>query len=170
LYNTRLFAEKNGAAISVESMERTGTTFHLWFPMANFTEAELAPAASRPARHTVLALGPPGDILNQTVARLRESGFYVAPTSSETEALEILNSPAFQFTGLLLICTNEFREPVLLCERVFSDKIPLKTICLLGCNQDEMDAEFLRKADVVIPLQSSSTELISRLKSTLEKA
>ena len=170
LYNTRLFAEKHGAAISVESKEREGTTFHLWFPMANFTEAENALPAARPARHTLLVLGPPGATLNQTVARLRESGFYVAPAGSETEALEILNSPAFQFSALLLICTNEFREPVSLCERVLSDMIPLKTICLLGCNQDEMDANFLGKVDVVIPLQTPSNELISRLKATLDKA
>ena len=53
-----------------------------------------------------------------------------------------------------MICTNEFREPVSLCDRVLSETIPLKTICLLGCNQDEMDADFLRKIDVVIPLQT----------------
>jgi PAS domain S-box-containing protein len=169
LYNTRLFAEKHGAAISVESLERTGTTFHLWFPLSDFTEANGPVVEARPARHTVLALGPAGDVLNQTVARLRESGFYVAPTSSETEALEILNSPAFQFTGVLLICTNDFREPLSLCERIFNERIPLKTFCLLGCNQDEMDAEFLRKIEVVIPLQTPPAELISRLKAALAK-
>ena len=172
LYNTRLFAEKHGAAISVESKERVGTTFHIWFPVANFTEAEAAAAAPaiHPTRHTLLALGPSGDVLNRTVASLRESGFYVAPTSSETEALEILNSPAFQFTGLLLICTSEFREPAMLCERVFNEPTPLKTFCLLGCNQDEMDADFLGKVDVVIPLQTSTADLVSRLKSVLEKS
>ena len=169
LYNTRLFVEKHGAAISVESMERTGTTFHIWFPMANFTEAEAALPVHRSGRHTLLAVGPVGDVLDETVACLRESGFYVVPTSSETEALEIMNSPAFQFTGLLLICTNEFREPVSLCERVLSDTVPLKTICLLGCNQDEVDAEFLRKSDLVLPLQTASADLISRLKATLDK-
>jgi hypothetical protein len=170
LYNTRLFAEKHGAAISVESKERAGTTFHLWFPMATFTEAETALPAARPTRHTLLTVGPAGAMLNQTVACLRESGFYVAPTSSETEALEILNSPAFHFSALLLLCTNEFREPVGLCDRVFGDMLPLKTICLLGCNQDEIDADFLRKVDAVIPMQTSSAELISRLKATLDKA
>jgi PAS domain S-box-containing protein len=170
LYNTRLFAEKHGAAISVESQERVGTTFHLWFPMANFTEAESALPENRLARHTLLVVGPPGDALNQTVVRLRENGFYIAPARSETEALEILNSPTFQFSALLLICAPEFREPVSLCERVLSEMVPLKTICLLGCNEDEMDAGFLGKVDVVIPLQTPSGELISRLKATLDKA
>lgn len=169
LYNTRLFAEKHGAAISVESMERKGTSFHLWLPAANFTEAESVQPATRPARQTLLALGPAGDVLNQTIACLRESGFYVVPTSSETEALEILNSPSFQFTGLLSICTNGFREPASLCERIFNEKISLKTFCLLGCNQDEIDGDFLSKTDVVIPLQTPSSELVARLKAALEK-
>jgi PAS domain S-box-containing protein len=171
LYNTRLFAEKHGAAISVESKERAGTTFHLWFRAANFTEADAdaaAPVASS-ARHTLLALGPVGEVLNQTVARLRENGFYVVPTSSETEAIEILNSPAFQFAGLLLICTSDFREPSSLCERLLSEKTPLKTFCLLGCNEDELDTGFLHKTDAVIPLQASSADLVSRLKTVLEK-
>ena len=170
LYNTRLFAEKHRAAISVETMERTGTTFHLWFPVTNFTEAQEALPVAKPARHTLLVVGPVGEVLNQTAARLRASGFYVAPTHSETEALEILNSPAFQFTGLLVICTSEFREPASLFERVLGDTVPLKTICLLGCNQDELDDDFLRKADLVLPLQTSSADLISRLKATLEKS
>jgi hypothetical protein len=169
LYNTRLFAEKHGAALSVESKERVGTTFHLWFPMANFTEAESASPASRPTRQTLLVMGPAGDVLAQIVARLRASGFYVAPTSSETEALEILNSPAFQFTALVIICTSEFRELGTLGERIQSEMVPLKTICLLSCNQDELDAEFLQKADLVISLQTSPGELISRLKAVLDK-
>jgi hypothetical protein len=53
---------------------------------------------------------------------------------------------------------------------VFGEMAPIKTICLLGCNQDEMDADFLRKVDVVIPLQTPSAELISRLKAALDKA
>ena len=172
LYNTRLFAEKHGAAISVESKERAGTTFHLWFRSTNFTEAEADAAVPtvRPARHTLLALGPEGAVLNQTAVRLRESGFYVVPTSSETEAIEILNSPAFQFAGLLIICTSDFREPASLCERLLSDKTSLKTFCLLGCNEDELDPDFLHKMDAVIPLQSSSGDLVARLKATLEKA
>ncbi|HXT11680.1 MAG TPA: ATP-binding protein [Candidatus Angelobacter sp.] len=169
LYNTRLFAEKHGAAISVESMERQGTTFHLWFPMANFTEGQGAMPVNRPARQTILAIGASG-VLNQTVALLRGNGFYVAPTGSEAEALEILNSPAFQFTGVVLVCTEEFRNPALLMGRLQADNVPLKTVCLLGCNQDEMDAEFLGKVDLVIPLESPPAELISRLKAALDKA
>jgi signal transduction histidine kinase len=40
LYNARLFAEKHRAAISVETRPGAGSTFHLWFPFPDFTEAQ----------------------------------------------------------------------------------------------------------------------------------
>jgi len=38
LYNARLFIEKHRGAITVDSKEGAGTTFHLWLPQADFTE------------------------------------------------------------------------------------------------------------------------------------
>lgn len=40
LYNARLFVEKHRGAISVDSAEGAGSTFGLWLPLADFTEAE----------------------------------------------------------------------------------------------------------------------------------
>lgn len=40
LYNARLFAEKHRGAITVDSKEGVGSTFHIWLPQADFTEAE----------------------------------------------------------------------------------------------------------------------------------
>ena len=39
LYNARLFIEKHRGAISVETKEGSGSTFHLWLAQADFTEA-----------------------------------------------------------------------------------------------------------------------------------
>jgi two-component system cell cycle sensor histidine kinase/response regulator CckA len=39
LYNARLFIDKHRGAITVESKEGIGSTFHLWLPQADFTEA-----------------------------------------------------------------------------------------------------------------------------------
>lgn len=50
LYNARLFIEKHRGAITVDSKEGAGTTFHLWLPQADFTEAaaEASQQASAP--------------------------------------------------------------------------------------------------------------------------
>ena len=52
LYNARLFAEKHHGAITVDSTEGVGSSFHTWLPQADFTEAEMEAkqsAAGRPA-------------------------------------------------------------------------------------------------------------------------
>ena len=52
LYNARLFAERHRGAITVESREEIGSTFHIWLPQADFTEAEMEAkeiAADRPS-------------------------------------------------------------------------------------------------------------------------
>jgi PAS domain S-box-containing protein len=49
LYNARLFIEKHRGAITVDSKESAGSTFHLWLPQADFTEAATEAAAGRQA-------------------------------------------------------------------------------------------------------------------------
>jgi PAS domain S-box-containing protein len=56
LYNARLFIDKHRGAITVESKEGTGSTFHLWLPQADFTEAA---AESSPARQDGGPVSPP---------------------------------------------------------------------------------------------------------------
>lgn len=50
LYNARLFVEKHRGGISVDSAEGEGSTFHLWLPQADFTEAEAEAEAKGGAR------------------------------------------------------------------------------------------------------------------------
>lgn len=47
LYNARLFIDKHRGAITVESKEGIGSTFHLWLPQADFTEAAAESSSSR---------------------------------------------------------------------------------------------------------------------------
>ncbi len=54
LYNARLFIEKHRGAITVDSKEGAGSTFHLWLPQADFTEAAAEASSSRKT-------GPPSD-------------------------------------------------------------------------------------------------------------
>ena len=50
LYNARLFAEKHRGAITVDSTEGVGSSFHIWLPQADFTEAEMEAKQSAPDR------------------------------------------------------------------------------------------------------------------------
>ncbi|MCS7090586.1 MAG: ATP-binding protein [Verrucomicrobiota bacterium] len=169
LYNTRLFAERHGAAISVETAENQGTTFHLWFPLADLSsEASPALPDRRKGRHTLLALGPAGPVLEQVIAQLREQGLYVAPAHSEAEALELLHSPYFQFTALLLLCTETGHPYGRLLERIRCSQTPLKVLCLAACNQDELDTAFLERADLVLPADVPVAEWQASLRRLLD--
>jgi signal transduction histidine kinase len=169
LYNARLFAEKHGAAISVETRERAGTTFHLWFPQADFTEAQDGQPAKMPARHTLLVVGPAGEILDRMVQTLREHNYYVVPASSQATAVETLHAPDFQFTGLLLLHSPGQAEELLLSQRIQAEKLPVKTIlCPFGCNEDEVETGFRQRVDGVVPCDLPVLEFMARLKSILE--
>jgi len=167
LYNARLFVEKHGSAISLETKEKVGTTFHLWFAQANFTEAETAQKVDRLARHTLLLVGPTESTLAGIAERLRENGYYVVSATSDAAALESLHSPNFQFTGLLLICEGGSGQRLPLFDRVRAEQMPVKTLCLVNCNQDEVDSLFLQKVDAVLPFGTPIPDLLARLKSVL---
>lgn len=167
LYNARLFVEKTGAAISLASQPKVGTTFHLWFAQANFTEAEAAQKAEQLTRHTLLLVGPGEGTLNRIADQLREHGYYVVTAASEAEALESLHSPTFHFTGLLLLCGGGLNERLPLFERVRAEQLPLKTFCLVNGNQDEVETGFLQKVDAILPFGTPMPDLLSRLKDVL---
>ena len=167
LYNAQLFAEKHNAAISVESRENAGTTFHLWFSQANFTEADAAKKSEPLARHTLLLVSSAEDAWNRIADQLRANGFYIVTASSEGEAIEQLHSPNFQFTGVLMLCNGGQAGRIPLFERVRSEQLPLKIFCLMNCNQDEVDTRFLQKVDAVLPFGAPMPEMLARLHSVL---
>jgi PAS domain S-box-containing protein len=170
LYNVRLFAEKHAAAVSVETKEGVGTTFHLWFTQSNFTEAQQTDPVERPARHTLLVVGAAGEALDHMVEMLRQHGYYVVPAVGEPDAVEALHAPHFQFTGLIALCTSTRSEELSLCQRVRAYKLPLKTILtVLGCNQDELDATVLDTVDAVVPFDLPAADFLARLKTVLDK-
>jgi signal transduction histidine kinase len=170
LYNTKLFAEKHGAAVSVETSPGAGTTFHLWFAQADFTEARQLENPQRPARHTLLAVGTAGPVLDRLVEMLRQHTYYVLPATNEAEAVEALHAPHFQFTGIILVCEGWQPDDLVLCNRVCSYQPPLRTILLLsGCNQDEIEPNAVPATDAVLPLDLPAQEFLLRLRTALEK-
>jgi PAS domain S-box-containing protein len=193
LYNARLFAEKHGAAISVETKEGSGTAFHLWFAQADFTEGDLPPAPERRARHTLLVailngrdgfhpVPPPGDRdgfhpapllpsarLDQTVELLRQHGYYVVPATSEADVVEAVHAPHFQLTGLIVLCATSGPDELRLCQRIRAYRLPLKTVLsVFGSHQESLSASLLGTVDAVIPHHLPAPDFVARLNAVLD--
>lgn len=170
LYNARLFAEKHGAAISVETGQGTGSTFHLWFSEANFTEGQSAAAPQGPRRDTLLVAGAPGERLDHTVVLLRSNGYYAVSAHGEQAAIEALNAPHFQFTGLLVLSDGLHPEDLALCQRVRAHKLPLKTcLALMSGNQDELPEALVQSVDALLPFDVGPQDFLGRLHKVLHQ-
>ncbi|SPE62323.1 putative Histidine kinase [Verrucomicrobia bacterium] len=103
LYNARVFVEDHGGAISVESAEKAGATFHLWLPQADFTEAETSAAQRAERRRTLLLVGPPGAAVEGCAELLRTHDFCVITTNSAARALEPVTGEEVAVDGTLVL-------------------------------------------------------------------
>jgi len=169
LYHARLFAEKHNSAISVETKEGEGSTFHLWLSEADFSEEQPGSKADKLKRHTLLVVGSPGEELQQMLTLLRANRYYVVPADSAGTALETLYAPHFQLTGLIILPGCDPSETIALCERVRAHKMPMKTI-VIGSNelQQESEEKLGRTVDAILPASVNPQELMMRLRSTLD--
>jgi signal transduction histidine kinase len=170
LYNARLFAESHGMAISVETRERVGTTFHLWFAESDFSEAQRPPEAAPPTRHTLLVAAPPGETRDRLVELFRSNGFYVVPAEPEYEAFEALHSPDYDFSGVLLICPQSGADAAALLRLARSANVAVKTfLSVVGRNQDELQGDLLEQVNAVLPPDLQPRELVARIKAALDR-
>ena len=168
LYNARIFAEKHHGAISIDSVERQGTTVCVWLPEADFTEAERAGTQSLTPRRAVLVFGQPGPTLDSTAKFLRESGFSVAVVSSPSETSEFLQRPDYTIAGVLLLAQGSEPGCAQVVGVVRRTRLPIKVITqIIGCNQDELDPELLTSSDLVLPTDLSRVEILARINSVL---
>jgi hypothetical protein len=169
LYNARLFVEKHAAAISVDSKEGAGTTFHLFFSRAQFDEKDEVAFAERPTRHTLLVQGPKGEALDHLVHLLRQNGCYVVPATDESETMDHLYAPHFQFTGVLLLSANGRANELNLCRRIRDAQLPIKTmLSVFASNQDEVPDDLLRAVDALVPFDLPAPEFLDRIRKVLE--
>lgn len=169
LYNARLFAESHGAAISVETGEKTGTTFHLWFTQTDFSESAEAQPQPQVTRHTLLVAGPPGASRDRTVETLRAGGYYVVGTDALHGALEALHAPDYNFSGVVLLCTDAQSADLALLQRIRAERLSVKVFLnLLGCTEDEVETSLLHNVDAVLPQELPPAQVLARLKTMLE--
>jgi signal transduction histidine kinase len=170
LYNARLFVEKHSGAISVDSVENEGTTFRIWLPKANFSEAERFQAELVLGRKTLLVVETTGKNLDATAQCLRESGFYVATAPNERNAVELLHSPDYQFDAVMAVVNGHNRLSPRLFNEIGRLKLPIKKVVQIhGCNEDEHDKALLEKADMVIGSDVPASEIANKLREVISR-
>jgi hypothetical protein len=170
LYNARLFAENHAAAISVETSQQTGTTFHLWFNEADLSREQELPLADVPTRHSILVFGPSAKVMNSMVEMLQHSGMYAHGTSVESAALELLHSPNYTFNGVLILCGKQDQAALALANRIRADRLPVKTFLgLNGCNQDEIESNLLSLAETAFPPDLPPQAILAKIKAALSQ-
>jgi two-component system cell cycle sensor histidine kinase/response regulator CckA len=164
LYNARLFVEGHTGAISVDSTEGRGTTFHLWLPEADFTEAEREASRKIGSRRGVLLVGEPGLAVDSMAEFLRTHGFYVVATHGPRRALELLTTEEHQL-HCVFVLANPGENAMLefipdLRKRKLDKHIVLQ---LLGGNADQVDTRILDQASLVLGSNAEEGLLLRKL-------
>ncbi|MBE0539873.1 MAG: PAS domain-containing protein [Verrucomicrobia bacterium] len=169
LYNARLFAEKHRGALAVDSTENVGSTFCLWLPQTDFTEAMQESPPSR-GRRTLLLIGAPGKCLDTIATALRQQGHYVVTPAAGEDPMELLSSPDYEFSGVMALAVSRETVPETLFRHIRARRLPIKIIFqIVGCNQDEFAAPMLQLADLVMAAETSVPEMLANIGTLLEQ-
>ena len=171
LYNARLAVEKQQGAISVKSTEGVGATFQIWLPEADLSEPqpELALLPGH-TRHSLLLLGQTGEMRDKTAELLRSHNFHVVAAEASENLRDLLQSCDYQFAGVLLFA--EPNDPGLrsLLDEVRQQNKNIKVaLKLAGCNQDDLQTQFLSKIDLVLAPDLSEADFLARITSFFDQ-
>ena len=167
LYNARLALEKHQGAISVESQEGVGTSFHVWLPEADFSESskEGVGRESDPARRrSLLLVGQPGELLDKTAEFLRSHNYHIV-IATEPESLgELLQSSDYQFAGVMLLAEPNDHAVSAMVAEVRRQKQEFKVILkLAGLSQDDLNTQVLNRVDLVLNPDLPDADVLARL-------
>jgi hypothetical protein len=173
LYNARLAIEKVRGALSVISAEGAGTSFQIWLPEANFSESNAQDDTTFREGHScrsLLLLGLPGEVLDKTTELLRSYNYHVVKAASSDGLSDLLQSSDYRFHGMILLAQPNDAAlkslPADIRQQKKDAKIVLK---LAGCNQDDLDAQLLAGADLVLSADLAEGDMVAKLKSFLDK-
>jgi signal transduction histidine kinase len=170
LYNARLAVEKEHGAISVKSTEGVGTTFQIWLPEADLSEPQ--PATAHRPLHThrsLLLLGQTGEMRDKAAELLRSHNFHVVAAEASESLRDLLQSSDYQFAGVLLIAQSNDPGLLSLLDEVRQQNKTIKVaLKLAGCNQDDLDTQFLNKIDLVLASDLDEEDFVARVTSFLD--
>lgn len=171
LYNARTFVEKHLGAISVESVEGRGAVFHVWLPVADFTEGEREFAARPAERKSLLFAGLEGRTSANTVEFLRSAGYHVVEAHTCELATAMLDSGEHPFAGLFVQTDDLHSDLVTLLERPPTGDRRLKTVLqIIGRNEDEYKTGLLQRADLLLATHLPQATIHQRLEELFANA
>jgi signal transduction histidine kinase len=164
LYNARMFVQEHGGAVSVESTEGAGTTFCLWLPQADFTEAERMAAENAERRRSVLLVGQPGLATESVTEFLRTHNFYVVATHSPARALELLATEESSLHGVVVLADPGDSAMLALIPDLRARHPAKQTaLQLIGGTADQIDNRVLDSAGLVLASNLEESVLLQKL-------
>ena len=168
LYNARLFVDKHQGAISVDSVEAHGTTFGIWLPEADFSEAERALTTADGQRSSLLLVGGLNEILESTTECFRTHGYHVVTAHTREEATRCLDSGEHNFVGVYVLANPREQHLDSLLTVLRPQLRRLKTfVQIIGCNQDELSTHWLEQFDVILTPELSEAQILHKVQTAL---
>jgi two-component system, cell cycle sensor histidine kinase and response regulator CckA len=168
LYNARVFVEEHAGAISVDSAEGAGATFHLWLPQADFTEAERLAVQNAGRRRCLLLVGQPGLAIDTVTEFLRTHNFYVVATHTPARAIELLVTDENSLNGVMVLAEPNDEEMLNLIKELHDRKLASRVVLqIIGGNPDHVDSRILERAQLVLGSNDEESVILKKLEALL---
>lgn len=165
LYNARMFAERHGGALTVDSTPSQGTRFHLWLPEANLNAPADAESSSDSRVLQLLLLSDGNGFAQESANFLRIHGYQVTIAPTVEAANEYLFSRTVSFDGVIVSADSKDNPALEFVSRIRREKLPVKTILhLVGLNMDELPSRMLRLFHMVISTELPVDEILEQLR------
>lgn len=167
LYTARLFIEKHRGQISVETEEGKGAIFRLWFPIADFNEADEALELANRRPRSLLLIGAPGNLMDSTAGLLRSRNYHVVTSTSDMP--EALQSGHYRFDGVVILANPQSDPTEAVLRYLRSQKLSLKIILKIsGTEPDALSPEIARQCDLIITPEMPENQVATKLAATFD--
>lgn len=160
LWWARQSLEAQGGAITLDPASSAGTTFRLWFPLSDFTEAEPAPGEGPAPRILMIGQEP---ALEEAAAALRSTGCRV--TATLRNALELINTTDQPYHALVVLSDVAESEVRPIIQAIRSRR--WKTRVVRETPSDPTAAPWQMRPDIVIAQPLHQPEHCAKLRTAL---